>query len=129
MSTTNKEIVRRIDAAFAENNLEGFLAFCSDNVVWNMVGDRTVKGKDAIRQWMGSMMGKEPPQFSARTVVAEGDHVMSQGDMTMKDESGAPTDYEYCDIYRFSNGKVVAISSFVIKTADAESRQRNAAAV
>jgi uncharacterized protein len=129
MSTTNKEIVRRIDAAFGDNNLEGFLAFCHDNIVWHMVGDRTVKGKDAIRQWMGSMMGKEPPQFAARTVVAEGDHVMSQGHMTMKDESGAPAQYEYCDIYRFSSGKVADLSSFVIKTSEADARHPDTAPV
>ena len=55
MSAKNKEIVEKVNAAFAEGSVEGFLSFCADDVVWTMVGDKTVKGKDAIRQWMASM--------------------------------------------------------------------------
>jgi uncharacterized protein len=50
MSAKNKEIVEKVNAAFAEGRIEGFLSFYVDDVVWTMVGDKTVKGKDAIRQ-------------------------------------------------------------------------------
>ncbi|MCM2359336.1 MAG: nuclear transport factor 2 family protein [Geobacteraceae bacterium] len=50
MSAKSKEIVEKVNTAFAENNLEGFLSFCADDVKWTMVGDKTVTGKDAIRQ-------------------------------------------------------------------------------
>ena len=45
MSATNKEIVEKVNAAFAAGNTAGFLSFCAEDVAWTMVGDKTVKGK------------------------------------------------------------------------------------
>lgn len=50
MSANNKEIVARVNAAFAANELEGLLSCCADDVEWTMVGEESIKGKDAIRQ-------------------------------------------------------------------------------
>jgi ketosteroid isomerase-like protein len=115
MAVHNKAIVEKVNAAFAEGNVEGFLAFCADDVAWTMVGDTTVKGKDAIRQWMASM-GMEPPQFTVANVIAEGDFVTAHGDMTMKDKDGKVVPYAYCDIYRFRGDKIVELRAFVIQT-------------
>jgi uncharacterized protein (TIGR02246 family) len=110
---SNKEIVEKVNTAFAENSVEGFLSFCADDVEWTMVGDRRVKGKDAIRNWMGSMP-PEPPQFTVQNVVAEGDFVVAYGDMTMKEE-GKVTPYSYCDVYRFQGGRIAELRSYVVK--------------
>ena len=119
MSEKNKAVVRKVDEAFLKGNFEGFLDFCTDDVVWTFVGDRTTKGKEAIRQWM-SEMGKEnpePPKFTViGPVIAEGDFVVSRGDMTMKDKDGKLGRYSYCDIYRFRGGKIAELNSFVVRT-------------
>ncbi|BCS54403.1 nuclear transport factor 2 family protein [Geobacter sp. SVR] len=114
MSARNREIVEKVNSAFAENNLEGFLMFCTDDVTWTMVGNKTVKGKGAIRQWMASM-DFEPPKFTVDALIAEGDFVAAHGDMTMK-EDGDDVPYSYCDIYRFQGEKIAGLKSFVIKT-------------
>jgi len=115
MSAKSKEIVEKVNAAFAENNLEGFLSFCADDVKWTMVGEKVVRGKDAIRQWLASM-NMEPPKFTVENIIAEGDLVAAHGDMTMKDKDGNAVPYSYCDIYRFRGEKIVELRSFVIKT-------------
>src|SRR5258706_15232868 len=43
MSEKNKEIVKKVDAAFAAGNPEGFLSFCAEDVKWTMVGEKAVK--------------------------------------------------------------------------------------
>ena len=119
MSAKNKEIVGKVSAAFLEGNFEGFLDFCADDVEWTIVGDRSVTGKEAIRQWMKSMAAEhpEPPTFTVvDPVIAEGDFVVAHGRMTMKDKDGNLGQYSYCDIYRFRNGKIVELRSFVVKT-------------
>ncbi len=118
MSAKNKEIVEKVNAAFAEGNIEKFLSFCAEDVEWTMVGEKGVKGKDAIRQWMAAMAPKdsEPPKFTVTNVIAEGDFVTAHGDMTMKDKDGKAASYSYCDIYRFRGDKIVELSAFVIKT-------------
>ena len=115
MSSRNKEIVENVNASFAANNLEGFLALCADDVEWTMVGEKTCKGKAAIREWIKEMPS-EPPVFNVATLIAEGDLVMAQGDMTMNEKERAAVPYSYCDIYRFRGDKIVELKSFVIKT-------------
>lgn len=116
MVTSTKNIIEQVNKAFADNNPEGFLEFCDEAVEWTMVGEETRRGKDTIRQWMSSMKTAEAPKFTVQNVIAEGDFVVAHGDMTMKDEKQAVVPYSYCDLYRFRNGKIVELRSWVVKT-------------
>jgi ketosteroid isomerase-like protein len=115
MSVRNKEIVGRVNDSFAKGDTKGFLTYCTDDVVWKMVGDKTVKGKQAILDWMGSMPG-DPPKFTVDRVAADGDTVMASGDMTMPEKDGQVGHYSYCDVYRFQGDKIAELKAFVIKT-------------
>ena len=114
MSARNKEIIRKVNEAFARNDVEGFLAHCHEDFHWTMVGDKPVTGKDAIRKFMASAP-PEPPKFTVDTVVADGEFVTCIGDMTMK-EDGAEVPYSYCDVWRFRGDKLAELKAFVIKT-------------
>jgi ketosteroid isomerase-like protein len=119
MSARNKEIIRKVNAIFAEGKFEGFLSFCDEEVEWTIVGDKVVKGREAIRQLMQSMAeeSSEPPRFfDVDVVIGEGDFVVSLGDMTMKDKDGRNVPYSYCDIYRFRGEKIAELRTFVAKT-------------
>lgn len=54
MSEKNKAILEEGNAAIAEGNYEGFLSFCADDTEWTFVGDRTLEGKVAVRQYMAA---------------------------------------------------------------------------
>jgi uncharacterized protein len=124
MAASRKEIVQRINEAFAENNLEKVLSFCTDDLTWTMVGDTTVRGKDPIRKWMASM-NPQPPQFTIQQTVAEGDFVITRGDMTMQEKKNGPSiPYTFCDIYRFVGDKVAELTAFVIRTDKASTGDR-----
>ena len=115
MSDKNKAILEEANVAIAQGNYEGFLSFCTDDTEWTFVGDKTLKGKEAVRQWM-AMTYIEPPKFRVANLIAEGDFVTALGDITMKDEDAKAADYSYCDIWRFHGGKIVELRAFVIKT-------------
>lgn len=115
MSESNKEIVKKVNASFEKNDLETFLSACAENVEWNMVGDRTTKGADNIREWMNSMGEMEPPKINLSNAIAEGETVAAYGDMTMKNDKGETVPYEFCDVYEFENGKIAKLTSYVVK--------------
>ena len=117
MSEKNKAILEKGNAAIAEGDNEGFLSFCADDTEWTFVGDKTLKGKEAVRQWMATTY-VEPPKFRVDNLNAEGDLLTALGDITMKDEDGKATRYSYCDIWRFRDGTIVELKAFVIKTDD-----------
>ena len=116
MAANRKEIVQRINDGFAENNLEKVLSFCTDDLIWTMVGDTPVRGKRAIREWIASM-DPQPPTITIRQTVAEGDSVVVHGDMLMQDKKDGPAvPYTFCDVYRFAGDKVAELTAFVIRT-------------
>ncbi|RNI27301.1 nuclear transport factor 2 family protein [Rufibacter immobilis] len=115
MSETNIEILEKANAAITEGNYEGFLAYCTDDTEWTFVGDITLKGKEAVRKWMASAY-LEPPTFMVEKLISGGDFVTALGKISLKDESGKVADYSYCDVWRFSDGKMAELKAFVIKT-------------
>jgi uncharacterized protein (TIGR02246 family) len=74
MSEKNKAILEKANAAITEGNNEGFLSFCTEDTEWTFVGDKTLKGKEAVRQYMAETY-IEPPKFTVANLIAEGDFV------------------------------------------------------
>jgi ketosteroid isomerase-like protein len=110
----NKEVLQAANAAVMRGDNEGFLVFCTDTVVWTFVGEQTLTGKEAVRQYMAETY-LEPPKFQVENLVAEGDYVTAIGKIDLKDQDGNLTNYSYCDVWRFEDGKMTELTAFVIK--------------
>lgn len=115
MSQNNKAILEKANAAVTKGDNEGFLSFCTDDTEWTFVGDKTLRGKEAVRQYMAKVY-IEPPKFMVANLIAEGDFVTALGNITMKDEDGQEVQYSYCDVWRFRDGKMAELKAFVIKS-------------
>jgi len=115
MAEKNKAILEKANAAVAQGDNEGFLALCDDNTEWTFVGDQTLKGKEAVRQYMAATY-TEPPKFTVENLIAEGDFLTVLGEITIKEAGGKATHYSYCDVWRFHGGKIVELKAFAIET-------------
>ena len=91
MAANRKAIVEQINEGFAQNNLEKVLSFCSDNFTWTMVGDSTVKGKDAIKMAWKQMLETPGPGLTFDTTYVEvarsGDLAYEYGTYDLKTEA------------------------------------------
>ena len=114
MNLSNKLILESANEAITRGDHEGFLAFCSDDTVWTFVGEQTLQGKEAVRQYMAKVY-TEPPSFMVETMVSEGDFLTAIGTISLKDEDGNPVNYSYCDVWRFRDGKMAELKAFVIQ--------------
>ena len=114
MSENNKATLKAANAANAAGNYEGFLSFCTDDTKWTFVGDKTLNGKEAVRQYMAETY-IEPPKFTVANLIAEGNFVTAVGDITLQDADGKADHYSYCDVWRFRDGQMVELKAFVIK--------------
>ncbi len=110
----NKETLKTANAAITKGDNEGFLALCTEDTKWNFLGDQILEGKEAVREWMKTAY-QQPPDFMVENLIAEGDFVTAVGKIKMKDEDGKTILYSYCDVWRFSNGKMVELKAFVIE--------------
>lgn len=108
----NKSILEIANAAVSAGDNEGFLAFCTEDVTWAFVGDKTLSGKDAVRKYMAEVY-VEPPSFMVETLIAEGDYVTAIGKISLA-ENGRWVQFEYCDVWKFRDGKMCNLRAFVI---------------
>lgn len=110
----NKQLLIKANQAITKGDNEGFLAFCTEDTVWNFLGDITLNGKEALRQWMKENY-VEPPKFNVSNMVEEGDFVVALGTITSKDKNGKIINSLYSDVWRFENGKMAELQAFVIE--------------
>ena len=114
MAESNKAVLGRANAAIDSGDTEGFLAFCTDDIVWTSVGEMTLTGKEAVRRWMVGAYA-EPPRYTVVDLIAEGDFVIALGEITVTDKDGYATPHAYCDVWRFRGGQMAELRAFVIK--------------
>jgi uncharacterized protein (TIGR02246 family) len=114
MSEKNKAILKQANAAVVKGDYEGFLSHCTDDVEWTFVGEKTLKGKEAVRRYMNSTY-IEPPKFLVAQLIAEGDFVTAIGDIDMRDETGKTAHSAYCDVWRIRDGKLAELRAFVVE--------------
>ena len=115
MVNEHKTVVEKIYAASAEGDSEAFISYLTDDAIWEILGDKSLIGKEAIRQFM-LPMESSVPKFTVDTIIVEGDVAMGHGSMEMMGEDGISQPYAYCDIYQFSNDKVSKMTTFVKQT-------------
>lgn len=110
----NKEILEKANAAVSRGDNEGFLSYCTDDTKWIFIGDKTLQGKQAVREYM-AVEYVEPPIFEVENLIAEGDFVTAIGTISLKDANGKMVHYFYNDTWQFRDGKMAELRAFVIE--------------
>lgn len=114
-------ILKQANAAISAGDHEGFLACCTDDTRWVFVGDRTLSGKEEVRQWMRETY-RAPPVFDVHRWVTHGDELVAMGNITVVDENGQPVRSAYCDVWRLHDGKLAELHAFVVENASVDAR-------
>ena len=110
---TNADILEQANARIDKGDIEGFLAFCTEDTVWTFVGDRVLDGKAAVRAWMKETY-LHPPVNDVTRMIADAEHVVAYGEVTVTDAAGKATRSAYCDVWRCRDGKLHELRAFVI---------------
>jgi ketosteroid isomerase-like protein len=113
MTELNKQILKQANAAVIAGDYEGFLFYCTEDTEWNFIGDQVLKGKEAVRRYIQKTY-IEPPKFEVSKLISEGNFVVAVGKITLKDEHGTSTEYNYCDVWQLREGKLHELKAYVI---------------
>jgi ketosteroid isomerase-like protein len=108
-----KQILTDANAAIAGGDHEGFLRYCSEDIEWEVVGERTFHGKPAVREYLVSD-GSSLTRFTVTEMIAEGDLLTVLGDLFSDGEDGTEVRNAYCDVWRFRGDEMVQLRAFVI---------------
>ncbi|WP_415326888.1 nuclear transport factor 2 family protein [Chryseobacterium sp. MMS23-Vi53] len=110
----HKKILQKANEAVSKGDHETFLSYCTEDIQWIFVGDKTLKGKEAIRLYMKETY-KQPPKFDIENMIAQDDYLTSIGSISLLNENDEWIEYDYCDVWKFKDGKMASLKAFVIE--------------
>ncbi len=112
---SNKEIIKKVNEGFAENDTEKILLYVADDVSWTMPGAFDHVGKDAFRKEISNENFEGAPMITIKTEIAEGDYVAVEGEVKCRKKDGGMLNASFFDVYRLENGKIKEMRSYVIE--------------
>lgn len=108
----NKAILLKANDHITNGENEEFLSLCTEDMVWDFVGDQVLNGKRAVREYLTAVY-TEPPEFTVDDLIGDGDQVVAVGRISIKESNGKTITSNYCDVWKFREGKMAALKAFV----------------
>jgi len=110
----NTKILLDANQLVREGKYEEYLSYLTEDSKWVFVGERTLLGKEAVRQYIKEFY-LAPPIFDMEKSIEQGEYVTATGNISLKNADGSYSHYSYCDIWRFDNGKLSEVTAYVIE--------------
>ena len=109
-----KVFVRDFNLAFAEENIDFLLERTTDDIVWNMIGGKTITGKAAFTAELEQLKGNPLTKLTLDTILTHGREAAASGRLEQEDG----TVYAFADFYVFSGAKgdrIRAITTYMVR--------------
>lgn len=114
MKTKNQKLLEDLNKAFARNDSEFIIEHVTNTIRWEIVGDKTVEGKEAFADTLKEMEADEPMKLTIHHIITHGKEASVNGEMETADGEV----YAFCDVYKFSgfkNPKITELTSYAIQ--------------
>ena len=108
------EFLKDFNIAFAKGNVELIVESVTDDIIWNIIGDKKIEGKDKFTQELEKMKMKKASELILDRILTHGKEGAVSG--VIKMQNGKK--YAFSDFYEFNGakgGKVKSITSYVVK--------------
>ncbi|UCS92912.1 nuclear transport factor 2 family protein [Echinicola marina] len=106
--------LKEFNIAFAKGNIDYLIESVSDEIVWHIVGDKEIAGKEMFRSEMENMKTNKVVELTLYQILSHGKEGAVNGSMKMHDGK----EYAFSDFYQFSGAKgklIKSITSYIIK--------------
>ncbi len=119
--TTKEEFLRKFNEAFVQNDINFIVDATTDDILWTMVGDKTIRGKKDLAVSMNEMKDSSGLKINVDSMIIDGDRAAVDGTMSFEDKEGNRKTYGFCDCYKFRKEneediKISELRSYVIAT-------------
>jgi ketosteroid isomerase-like protein len=111
---TNKEIIQKVNEAFAAGDTDTILSFVDDDVRWDVLGFSTAIGREEFRREVENEGFEGRPVITITSAIEEGDRVAVEGRVLTKPAGGEPVELVFHNAYRLENGKIKEMRSYLV---------------
>lgn len=113
-NSPKKQLLRDINIAFAKNDFDFCMSWIRDDIIWEMIGDQRLEGKEALRQEWDRMKERKVQQLIIHNIITHGNAASVNGTVKLQDDQTIA----FCDVYQFAgfgkNAKIKTITSYVV---------------
>ncbi|MCF0074878.1 nuclear transport factor 2 family protein [Dyadobacter sp. CY261] len=107
----NQDIFIKANKALAEGKYVEFITYCTEDIKWENVGEKTFNGKAELYKYISSAY--EGITFTTENHIKEDDFVVELGQIVVE-KNGESKRSSYCDVWNFKAGMISQVTSFVI---------------
>jgi len=108
------KFIKEFNIAFAKGNLEFLMENVTDDIVWNIIGNKKIEGKEKFTEELKKMKSEKVIELIIEQILSHGKEGASNGIMKMKNGKK----YAFSDFYVFKSTKstdLKLITSYVIE--------------
>lgn len=112
-NSPKKEFLKRFNLAFAQGDAEFLIEHVSEDIVWEMFGDKKIQGKEAFAKEVRAMADYTADEISIHHIITHGKEGSLNGEFIMGESR-----YAFSDVYVFeSAGKniIKRLYSYVVQ--------------
>lgn len=107
------EFLKEFNIAFVKGNVEFITESVTDDIVWDIVGDRKIEGKEKFREELEKMKSEKATELRIDQILSHGKEGATNGIIKMQNGKK----YAFSDFYKFKGAKgskIKSITSYVI---------------
>lgn len=94
-----EEFIRDFNEAFAKNDLDFILNSMSEDIQWNFIGEKTLQGKEEVKEFLKPMQNVETLELELLQIVSTDQSAAANGRMSIKEPSGEIKKFGFADFY------------------------------
>ena len=114
-NSPKKKFLKTFNESFANGDTTFICSHVSEDIVWEIHGDKSIKGKQNFNKEIHSMKHNIADELIIHSIITHGKEASVNGEIKMGNSK-----YAFCDVYRFTSAastKINEIQSYVIQTA------------
>jgi predicted SnoaL-like aldol condensation-catalyzing enzyme len=109
-------LIKKVSENFSTGSFELAYPHLAEDILWNIPGATTLKGKQAVVSWCENLMVENPDtNYQLTNLIVDGDSIAVQGFCSYTDEDGKTGKVEFCDVYYFKAEKLQEITSYAVE--------------
>lgn len=114
-NSPKKNLLKEFNIAFVKNDINFLIKNITEDVSWNIIGDKLIQGKENFAKAIGQMENSKVKEVHINNIITHGSTGAVNGLLILEDKHS----YSFCDIYNFKsaskNSKIKEITTYIIE--------------